>query len=511
MRPARWLYRSLAAVVIVGGILATGCTDRVTVFKQKPFYEQPPSGAGDFLGYSDSTSKTTVCGDCHVGIQATWVKTKHASAFADLEASGHANDTCRACHSVNQLGNATTDSAGWETTKDPRYQDVQCESCHGPGLNHVENPDATQPIASIAIDTDSATRTNGCAECHNGTHHPFVEQWALSKHAGFISTHVFGREECIGCHTAQGALSQWGVNAPYVEKDGDPQPIVCAVCHDPHGSDYTAQLRFPIETNSIQKHLCARCHNYETSPNGASPYGLSPMAPESELLIGTAGYFPPNLDISQADSIAGTHGSTANPTLCATCHVAAFSTEFKDTGGSFSAVGHTFNAIPCLDNGVPSGNLDCAISTTARDWTGCTASGCHGDANAARSALISRLSTVSDRSDTLKAMLDRVDPNGTAAGGAIDPNDGTLTVAEGALFNYNLANWTGQVNDLTNLANPDVALLGSTVHNPFLITALLDGSIQAMAATYPAADVSPTYLQQVKTELSDIKLKGKVH
>jgi predicted CXXCH cytochrome family protein len=522
MRSVRWLSRFLAALVVVGGVLATGCTDRVTVFKQKPFFEQPPAGAGDFLGYSDQASKTTVCGDCHVGVQASWIKTKHASAWADLEASGHANDTCRQCHSVNEFGNATTDSGGWTTTKDARYQDVQCESCHGPGLQHVENPDASQPIPSLAVQTDTSNLTNGCAECHNGTHHPFVEQWALSKHAGFINGiagHAATTEACVGCHTGQGALNRWGVTGPYKEKDAStPMPIVCGVCHDPHGSPNLHQLRFPIETSSIETHLCAQCHNYETSPNGASPYGLTPMAPEAQLLVGTAGYFPPNLDLTQSDSIHGTHGSTGNPTLCTTCHVHAFSTTLKDTEAPFSAVGHTFNALPCMDNGVPSGNLDCAITTTARSFDACTTSGCHGDAAATRSVLISRLVLVKARSDTLKAMLDRIDPNGTAAGGAIDPNDGVLTPAEGALFNYNLANWLEEVNKNNNpgyypngFTSQYVSLLGSTVHNPFLLTALLDGSINQLASTYAAASTNPTYLQQIKTEITDIKAKGQVH
>ncbi len=282
-----------------------------------------------------------------------------------------------------------------------------------------------------------------------------MEQWALSKHATFINGgptgHAATTEACVGCHTGQGALDRWGVTGPYKEKDAStPMPIVCGVCHDPHGSPNLHQLRFPIETSSIETHLCAQCHNYETSPNGASPYGLSPMAPEAQLLVGTAGYFPPNLDLTQADSIHGTHGSTANPTLCTTCHVHAFSTTLKDTDAPFSAVGHTFNALPCMENGVPSGNLDCAITTTARSFDACTTSGCHGDAAATRSVLISRLVLVKERSDTLKAMLDRIDPNGTQAGGAIDPNDGVLTPAEGALFNYNLANWLEEVNGQNN-------------------------------------------------------------
>jgi len=40
---------------------------------------------------------------------------------------------------------------------------VQCESCHGPGLPHVQNPDASQPLASILAAQDAAA---GCGECH---------------------------------------------------------------------------------------------------------------------------------------------------------------------------------------------------------------------------------------------------------------------------------------------------------------------------------------------------------
>jgi len=508
MRPVRWISRILPALVLVGGVLATGCTDRVTVFKEKPFFEQPPAAANGFLGYSDAQNKQTVCGECHVGIQARWEKTVHAQAFADLEASGHANDTCRQCHSVNQFGNATVDSGGWVATKDERYRDVQCEACHGPGQNHVENPDATQPIPSLAVGPDL---TDGCGECHNGTHHPFVEQWELSKHSEVIGF-AAAREECAACHSGQGALKAWGVTGPYKEKDSaTPLATTCGICHSPHGTDNTAQLRFPIQTTSIETHLCARCHNYGATAN-ASTHGLTPMAPESQLLVGTAGEFMPGMDLSSSDSIAGTHGSSANPALCATCHVAAFAVNDPATGDfTFQAVGHTFNAIPCLDaNGIPSGDLDCAITTTARDWTGCTASGCHGDAGAARSVLLSRLSTVRARSDTLIAMLTRVDSNLDGAGGAIDPNDGTLTTAERAFFNYNLANWTAEVNDAT-YTNADVALLGSTVHNPFLITALLDGSIQSVSSEYAAASVSPAYLQEVSAEVADIKAQGKVH
>lgn len=503
------LFRSFLASFLIG-VSVVSCVDHKIVYKEKTLFQQPQPAALNFLGYSDTTAKLTVCGNCHVGFQASWIKTKHASAWADLEASGHATDACRECHSVDQLGNPVTGAAGWTATQETRYHDVQCESCHGPGLNHVENPDATQPLASIAIDTDSTTRTNGCAECHNGSHHPFVEQWALAGHST-VNSHAASNAACVSCHTAQGALAAWGVTGNYVEKDSAAQPIVCAVCHDPHGSPYAHQLRFPINTTSIQEHLCARCHDRSSNPTPADAHGLTPMAPEAQLLEGAAGYFPPNIDISSGQIVA-THGSTGNPTLCASCHVVSFNTTFKDTGQPFSAVGHTFNAIPCLSNGIPSGELTCALDTTVRNWSGCTASGCHGSAQAALSALTTRLLTVRARSDTLLAMLTRVDPNLDGAGGAIDPNNDTLTVADGAFFNYNLANWEGHVGGFVG-THPDISLVGSTVHNPFLITALLDASIAAVKATYPAASasVSPAYIQKIKSELSDIRSRGPVH
>ena len=43
-----------------------------------------------FVGYSDPTTKQTTCGNCHIDRQTDWAATKHASAWADLQASGGA-------------------------------------------------------------------------------------------------------------------------------------------------------------------------------------------------------------------------------------------------------------------------------------------------------------------------------------------------------------------------------------------------------------------------------------
>ena len=129
MTNSRWL----AAALLVA---AFGCTNEKIVFKDREPFNPPPDGA--FLGYFTVDTKQTTCGNCHVGVQTSWAQTKHSEAWADLQASGHASGSCNACHSVSELGNSVGHAAGYSVKADSVYQDVQCESCHGPGYTHVQ-------------------------------------------------------------------------------------------------------------------------------------------------------------------------------------------------------------------------------------------------------------------------------------------------------------------------------------------------------------------------------------
>ena len=470
LRTTTALLRLLAFAVIV-----TACTDEKIVFQDRELFAPVASAANGFVGYTDTTTKLVVCGNCHVSYQTRWETTHHAQAWKTLQASGSAQAVCEGCHTVNQRGNIATTAGGYENVKQTRYHDVQCESCHGPGLQHIEDPDASQPLAPISVDTGLTT---GCGECHNGSHHPFVNEWRQSKHAQVV-TSAAGNASCVQCHRGQGILEAWNVKTNYIEKTSPNHlAITCGVCHDPHERTTEGQLRFPVTTPRIEEHLCARCHNRRTAPDPTSSKGLEPHAPESALLVGDAGWFAPGMNISQGQ-IRGTHGTDRNPKLCATCHVSRFTVTDKLTGKFvFQSTGHLFTSVPCLDaQGIPAPG-DCSFTTTARSFKACTASGCHGSENAALSALTTATGRLQTFANQLEAQLKKVDPNLDAAGGEIDPTKTTFTVAEGAFYNLKLARF-GETH-----SQAQFNYAAAAAHNPFLVESLLQASIAEVQRTY---------------------------
>jgi predicted CXXCH cytochrome family protein len=239
-------------------------------------------------------------------------------------------------------------------------------------------------------------------------------------------------------------------------------PLVCAACHDPHGSPNTHQLRYSISAASIDDNLCIQCHQRRADPSQVTTRN-SVHSPEGPTLLGLAGWFPPGL--SAGDSIIGTHGNPkVNTQLCATCHVSRFTaTDTKSGNFVFQSTGHRFIAAPCVDaNGVPSAAQGCAQSQ--QTFRSCVASGCHGSEGAAKTAyntdsvrvyqLIASANSVINKAKALKA-------SNCALGGP------TYTSCLGTQFNVSLAQAPG-----------------AFAHNPFLIEQLLIASINQMQKDY---------------------------
>lgn len=113
--------------------------------------KKPPEG-DTYLG-------VTRCAECHQLFEESWKKTRHAGAFISLQHAGKSNDPeCIICHAVG-FG----EEGGFysmETT--PELANVQCEACHGPDRDHVE--DFSKPMKRVTEAT--------CLKCHTRDNSP---------------------------------------------------------------------------------------------------------------------------------------------------------------------------------------------------------------------------------------------------------------------------------------------------------------------------------------------------
>jgi len=525
MSPSRVLSRLGSVVLAVSAAAWLGaCTD--IVYRDRPPFNPPPDANSGFLGYFSADSGQTTCGNCHVGQQGDWSQTKHASAWADLQNSGFAQPFCAGCHSVNSKGNQPQANVGYDAVQSKAYQDVQCESCHGPGLLHVQNPTvvANRPIPSINIDTAAAISNNTCAACHTDTgparHHSYLKEWLASRHGQpRLAEQV--QSGCQPCHEGKGALRAWYGNQGQVFKEVN-QPTTylpqnCMVCHDPHGTakdslgnTLPGQLRFPLDTRDITLNLCTHCHGrVDRASPGAAPSSRGPHGAQGPVVFGDAGYFPPGSSYDTTIFFAS-HGSTANPRLCAGCHVNKF-TGVDASGNTITFSGHSFHPLPCLQQKSPAVvdttyTNNCAYDVPSRSWGACTASGCHTGGEAVAQSLFTNIRAeilgynrtlwinstkcvpvppatecveVVDAFPADSGYLAKIKAAVPADLNYAAPN--ALTAAKGAVFNVQL---TGE----GYASHPD----GSKgVHNPFLYRALLQANIADLFVKYPGILPAP--------------------
>ena len=107
----------------------------------------------------------SACQDCHEQEYLQWSATRHAFAFETLlKKERYFDPNCVSCHTTG-FGYQAGFQIGDETSA---FKGVQCETCHGPGKQHVANPKK----ANIR----RAAETSLCLECHDTKHSPGFEE-----------------------------------------------------------------------------------------------------------------------------------------------------------------------------------------------------------------------------------------------------------------------------------------------------------------------------------------------
>ena len=118
----------------------------------KQLLEQQPEN-----GYASAAA----CQRCHEQEYLQWSATRHAFAYETLQKKERYFDArCVSCHTTG-FGYRTGFQIG---DSDSTLKGVQCETCHGPGKQHVGNPKKSN--------IRSGADTSLCLQCHDPEHSP---------------------------------------------------------------------------------------------------------------------------------------------------------------------------------------------------------------------------------------------------------------------------------------------------------------------------------------------------
>ena len=134
--------------------------------------------AASYKAGGDSPFATAeTCGKCHQAEYQVWQKSRHSHAFAALETKQRIFDAaCVGCHSVG------FQQRGFVNIKaTPQFASVQCESCHGPGAEHVKMPKAGNYMTPPA--------PASCVVCHDRDNSPdfiFDKYWPPVAHTNSL-------------------------------------------------------------------------------------------------------------------------------------------------------------------------------------------------------------------------------------------------------------------------------------------------------------------------------------
>jgi len=179
-------------------------------------------------------------------------------------------DTCIGCHDIQGTTIQQTLHGKAQNPRTPQAG-LGCESCHGPGKDHVDDPSKPGSIRRFAM-MSPRDASAACLTCHSRGNHT---QWRGSMHDArnlscttCHSVHNPASEKnqlkaanitatCVSCHTMEAAKQQRLGHMPVHEGK-----MNCTSCHNPHGTTNARMLR----TGNWVNETCTGCHAEKRGP-----------------------------------------------------------------------------------------------------------------------------------------------------------------------------------------------------------------------------------------------------
>jgi DmsE family decaheme c-type cytochrome len=232
---------------------------------------------------------------------------------ADLVGS----ETCATCHAEQSNKFASNPHAKLALEHDGKG--VTCESCHGPGREHVESGGDKTKILDLATASAKQVDTT-CLSCHAAAHPNFLRSPHAKANVSCVSCHAVHSSApdtallkaqqpalCFQCHTDV----KPSFSAPFHHKV-DEGLVKCSDCHDTHGTFGNNQLRSTADQNQI----CTKCH---TETRGPFVYEHAPVKAEGCLSCHTP-HGSQNARLLNMPNINTTCNQCHSPVASATVH-----------------------------------------------------------------------------------------------------------------------------------------------------------------------------------------------
>ncbi len=313
----------------------------------------------------------------------------HASRWYDLTAgtltapNGDSafDNRCLGCHATgfSLTGSAATGWSGhavgdanaeFDLDGDGRRDEINvgCESCHGPGSEHIEARVRGSHIVSPGLLTPEREMTL-CGSCHSrpvgigggGTEAPLDVDGHMPRPGIRRGDYLVRHTTRIDATLADGLFASGDSNANHQQETdflrsnmyrNPSQLMACSACHDPHGSDaqphslrssvtdnalcttchsttpfttvrphVATQTMFAHETPPLTSLTCTTCHMVRTVTAGAGTPTLRDADPASAAPVQ---YFHGDIAGHRFDvqrRVAATSQPVAFTSACGTCHV----------------------------------------------------------------------------------------------------------------------------------------------------------------------------------------------
>jgi DmsE family decaheme c-type cytochrome len=254
-------------------------------------------------------------------------------------------ETCMKCHDEAPVTHILYTAHAQRADERTPFASHDCETCHGPSPEHLIKPAEGEKRASPSVvfgknSNNSPQERNAiCLGCHQGgehiawqgSPHQFADLTCASCHQVHalrdrVRVKSTQSEVCFECHRTQRAQVLRLSSHPIREG-----LVVCADCHNPHGSFGPKQL-----VKATLNDTCYQCH---TEKRGPFLWEHPPVREDCSNCHTPHGSTQPSLLKARG------------PWLCQTCHAAEFhpSTAYSGTGIPPSGAARQLLAKNCLN------------------------------------------------------------------------------------------------------------------------------------------------------------------